>query len=207
MSRPWPTTERRPAHTVPLSMRIVVGVAVFSTLVLIVGVVMVSVRPPDPEAARVTPGDARFARGDPEGALELWRREVEAEPTAELWSRIGIGELAMQRIDEARAAFEKALELDPDRVDALSNLARIEAPDDFDRALQLLDRAQELDPKRAGIRLVRGELYLERGEYARAREAFIDELNLNPSSGRAWIELRRCDRLEKEGKENGGETR
>lgn len=198
MSRPWPT--EKPRRAFPMPAIVLVGIAAGCVAVLVAGVVLTFVASPGAAAARTGAGDALFADGDVAGAIQAWRRELEAEPSAELWSRIGIGEIARNRIEDARGAFEQAVALDPDRVDALVNLARIDAPTDLAGALAMLDRAQSLEPNRPGIRLVRAQIHFEAGDAESARNAFVDELNLNPSSPRAWMGLRECDRLlKKEG--------
>ena len=193
MSRPWPT--EKPRQGFPRPAIALIGVAGGCVLVLIAGVVLTFVTAPPADATRAAAGDAYFANGDVQAAIDAWRQELDAQPSAELWSRIGIGEIARQRLDAARAAFEQALALDPERVDALVNLARLDAPNDLHAALAMLDRAQALEPSRPGIRLVRAQLYMEAGDAESARTAFVDELNQNPSSPRAWMGLRECDRM------------
>lgn len=197
MSRPWP--DQRPRPALPVSGMVLLAIAVGSGLVLIVGVVLILVAPSGEGEIRTAAGDALFAGRDVAGAIDAWREELGRGPSAELWSRIGIGEIARGRMDDARDAFEQALALDPQRVDALVNLARIDAPGDLAGALARLDQAQAIEPGRPGIRLVRGQFHLDAGDAESARDAFVDELNLNPSSAAAWMGLRQSDRLLREG--------
>jgi tetratricopeptide (TPR) repeat protein len=196
MSRPWPT--EKPRRTFPAPAIILIAVAGGCSLVLIAGVVLTLIRPPRADQARTDAGDALFAEGDIAGAITAWREELEAGPSAELWSRIGIGEIARREIDCARDAFEQALAMDPQRVDALVNLARIDADKDLEGSIRRLNQAEELEPNRLGVRLVRAQVLLDAGDIEGARTAFVDELNINPSSPRAWMGLRECDRLLKE---------
>jgi YaiO family outer membrane protein len=86
---------------------------------------------PVPAAAQTVEEDyqagvaARHA-GDPDEALRRLGRAAEAAPAnADVQLQLGLAYLALDRLDEAEAAFERALALAPDYGDARLGLARV----------------------------------------------------------------------------------
>jgi tetratricopeptide (TPR) repeat protein len=87
-----------------------------------------------------------------EDALELYRQYLADEPDSPR-AFFGIGRCCwfLNRWDEAGEAFREVLRRRPDHLDALSQLAYIYeehgTPDDLSQAMELLQRAAQLDPK------------------------------------------------------------
>lgn len=82
----------------------------------------------------------------------------------------------------ARAAADKALELDPQLAPAYVARGHIRLVYDFDRraALEDLNRAAELDPELSSIYFYRGALYLQQGDIERGRQEFQRSHQLDP---------------------------
>lgn len=71
-------------------------------------------------------GNALFALGETEAAVERFRQAVEIDPgCAAAWSNLGSVLAELGECDEAIAALRKALRLDPGRSEAVYNLADI----------------------------------------------------------------------------------
>jgi tetratricopeptide (TPR) repeat protein len=84
--------------------------------------------------------------------LALWKDNAAKSPgKARAWGNLGKAYQERGQFDEARAAFERALELDPKQVRALNNLALIYLNQlgEPRKARQLLERALALDPEDA----------------------------------------------------------
>jgi DNA-binding winged helix-turn-helix (wHTH) protein/TolB-like protein len=83
----------------------------------------------------------------------------------------------------ARAAADKALELDPRLAPAYTARAHIRLVYDFDArgALEDLNRAAEIDPEYDPIYFYRGAIYTARGDAERSREEFRRTQQLNPN--------------------------
>lgn len=99
----------------------------------------------------------RMARGDAEGALELYSEVIELVPTAtwlltqraEISSRLG-------RFADTEADLDRALELAPDDADVRAVRARLRLQEGRpEEALAEIDRAVELDPDDLLLRSVR----------------------------------------------------
>ena len=95
----------------------------------------------DPEADYRGAVEARL-RGDPAAAVDRLTRLIEAQPgNADLHLQLGLAWLALDRLDEAEAAFHRTLELAPDYGDAQVGLARIaQRRGDRRSALSILGR-------------------------------------------------------------------
>jgi len=88
--------------------------------------------------------------GQMPAAEQLIRRSIEVDPAATVAQRhndLGVALHALGRLDEALAALQVALAINPDLVEALSNLSAAQSVrGEFSRAIELARRATELDP-------------------------------------------------------------
>ena len=99
------------------------------------------------------------------------------------------------RIDEAVAEYERAVDRNPNHVDALINLGIAQARQgQLDRAIRLFERAAAVDPEHADAQANLGALYLAQGAREAARRAFEQALEIEPGHAGAADGLRRLDR-------------
>jgi predicted TPR repeat methyltransferase len=79
--------------------------------------------------ARANHGDLLLEAGDERGALDAYQRAVRHHETLgpEVWARIGFLRAAAGKRDEAVAALEQSLLLDPDHAEAKARLAVLRA--------------------------------------------------------------------------------
>lgn len=96
---------------------------------------------------------------------------------------LGLTYLALHRDTEARSEFERALAIDPKDWLANLQLARIVAPEDPDRAIELLMTAADFAPstEAAGPYQDLGDIYLKQEKYKAAKDAFISSLGSQPA--------------------------
>jgi tetratricopeptide (TPR) repeat protein len=132
-------------------------------------------------------GHVKFALGDYQGAIPAYDRAIDTFPD------VGVGRgLANERLGNLEAAqidYRKALEHDPDDVDALVNLGTLLlAADEADAAYPLLARAAELDPSAVWTF---GDALLAVGRQDEARRAY--ERALQEGELRAHLDLARLD--------------
>lgn len=109
-------------------------------------------RQPDNPGYRVELAKGLGGLGRSREAFEQLAKAVEAHPDyAEAHHYIGVIYLERRMLAEARAAFEKAVELDPRLARAQVGLAQVlAAMGDLDVALAVCDRALALDPSDEG---------------------------------------------------------
>jgi hypothetical protein len=109
----------------------------------------------DSSIARNRLAALKYKAGDAEEALEEYRRSLALRPRAETY--LGMGRILEQegRVAEALSAYDEALALEPDDVDALVATSRASyKAGQAARAEHLLARAAELDPDNHSIRVV-----------------------------------------------------
>ncbi|MEU6006792.1 tetratricopeptide repeat protein [Streptomyces sp. NPDC047453] len=107
------------------------------------------------------------------GAAQDYRRVLEVDArNKNAWYGLGIIDQQDGRTADARANFEKALEIDPHFMSALYSEAYMLRSSDPDRAVELLKRAAATNPKAATIHLQLGQLLAARGRKSEAGDAF-----------------------------------
>ncbi len=114
-----------------------------------------------------------------EGASKIWVEADPANPEAFQWrglilDRIGAG-------PDAEQAFQKALELDPDRVDVHVYLAsrnlRFNNPQ---AALEAIAKAEQIKPDHRDLPLLKGRALSEIGRDGEARTLLQEQIKTNP---------------------------
>ncbi|AYF73088.1 tetratricopeptide repeat protein [Nocardia yunnanensis] len=142
--------------------------------------------------------------GEYERALEFSASALRVTPDSTyVWRvralsefRLGMdtsGEVAAGHRARAVEAARHAVELDPSSVDNLRVQATTQWDTDPSAALQLLDRALELDPDNAQVHVLRGLIFRWQlsvsDKLARAEAAFREALRLEPEHSQALYEL------------------
>ncbi|HEY2092494.1 MAG TPA: tetratricopeptide repeat protein [Thermoanaerobaculia bacterium] len=129
------------------------------------------------------------------------RAEREDERTAEDWYDIGC-ELEDVSTEEAKAAYDRALALDPNHADACVNLGRILHEERAPQAAEALyRRALESDPQHPIAAFNLGVALEDLGRWADAVNAYRRALVLDPANGDAHYNL--AGLLEKRGDRAG----
>ena len=110
-------------------------VMVALALVLVCGVATPRADSRSDAKAQVEFGIEVAQRGLWQEAIYRWRRAIDLDPTyAPAWNNLGIGFEHGGRFDEAREAYETALDLDPDNLIIEQN---------YDLFLEVNDRASQ----------------------------------------------------------------
>jgi predicted O-linked N-acetylglucosamine transferase (SPINDLY family) len=126
-------------------------------------------------------GVVHYQRGEHEQAIEAIIRAIQRRPAAAYFSNLGNVCCALQRIDEALAAYHRALELQPDLADAHRNLASaLRDAGRLDEALASYRRAAELEPDNAETQNSLGVTWMKRGEAEPAAACYRRAIGLRP---------------------------
>jgi len=88
--------------------------------------------------------------------------------------------LQLEQNDDAKKAFTKVIELTPNNVVALNNLAWLLRESDSEKALMYAEKAQQLNPKDAGIMDTLGVILLEQGKTERAVTVLQKAASIRP---------------------------
>lgn len=119
---------------------------------------------------------------DPKGATRTYRRVLELDPDNKIaWYNLGVIAQQAGRTTDARSAYDEALKIDPKYPSALFNKAVLLKSSEPDRAMGLLNRAIEADPKAATAHLQLGQLLVKKGRDEEAKEAFHRAVAADPS--------------------------
>ena len=139
-----------------------------------------------------------FLAGEKEKGLKLLQKASSLAPgEPAVWIDRGMAHFTERELDQALAAYAKALELDRDSAQAHSNigivhLARFAETQDhnlLDKALRSFDKAIGLDPELAAAYTGRGSVRLNWGELAPAVKDFERAIELDPGQGNAYVNM------------------
>jgi tetratricopeptide (TPR) repeat protein len=106
-----------------------------------------------------------------------WRKVTEAEPVPEAWFNLGVALEKRRQLDDARAAYRRALEIEPALAPAAVNLALLEEPKDPRQSAQVWAELSRRFPDDPVPRQRLAALYLAAGQrdeaWKLAREALV----------------------------------
>jgi regulator of sirC expression with transglutaminase-like and TPR domain len=127
---------------------------------------------------------ARFdeALNDSERALALDSKNISALINS------GFAHESLKKYDDAEASYRQALEIDPQCIRAMNNLAFVKIRDkhaqifDPKKAEKLIDQAIKIDPDQGYLYATKGEICAVRGEYKQATHNLQVALSLSPKN-------------------------
>ncbi|HET7198849.1 MAG TPA: tetratricopeptide repeat protein, partial [Burkholderiales bacterium] len=146
-------------------------------------------------------GNARKAAGDLAGAIERYRRALEAQPgyVAALYN-LGVALREHEELEESEACFRRLLDIEPSDVDALFNLGSLQRRRlDLAGAERTYRRALEIAPGNAPLWLMLGETGIARYTDESLRDAvrcFRKAIELAPALADAHYHLAQARELE-----------
>ena len=132
-------------------------------------------------------------RGDYTEALKAFERTLaDFSQDAALWAEYGHWLRRADRRDDAHAALERALGLDPERGDVYLDLALLAVADHDDAGAGVaFERSLALQPENNGARIAYGNFLWRREQLDRAREVLEPATSSggNDSRARAWAAI------------------
>ena len=124
-------------------------------------------------------------KGDINVAADMFRKTSQAAPTnpAPL-VQLGMILETIGPADQAKATYEQILKLDPNNYLALNNLAfrKAEEGQDLDAALQMAQRARQVDPNGTAVADTLGWIYIKKNQSAEAERIFKDLVVKEPAN-------------------------
>jgi tetratricopeptide (TPR) repeat protein len=137
---------------------------------------------PEPAVSSETRGDIFMAEKKFREAVEVYRES--AAGNAVVQNKLGIAYHQLNQLDNARKAYERAIKLKPDYMEAWNNLGTIYyARKSYHRAASSYNRALRIapnEPRSAVTYENLGRVWFNRKDYARARECLQTALKLDP---------------------------
>jgi tetratricopeptide (TPR) repeat protein len=136
-------------------------------------------------------GLAYYHQGAYAAARSALVHSINLRPSAAAYNVLGVVYGKLDQIDEAKAAFQQALDLDPDDLDALLNLSDAVVNDAPVKAAALLRRALQLEPTNAMVHQRCGAALLAQGLLDDAEKSLSRALKLDPENADAHANLGR----------------
>jgi tetratricopeptide (TPR) repeat protein len=122
--------------------------------------------------------------------LEIAQKIAAAYPdAARAQVNLGFTYQAANRVQEERAAFQKAIELDPEGIggyNALGNSYLFSEPRDFKKAEENALKVVELASKSSSAQVTLGDCYRAEDNLEKARMAYLKAVELNPDEPTAY---------------------
>ncbi|MFI6058692.1 tetratricopeptide repeat protein [Streptomyces sp. NPDC051286] len=116
------------------------------------------------------------------GATRSFRQVLDLDPANKLaWYNLGVVAQHDNRTADARAAYDKALKIDPDFESALYNKAILIGTSDTDQAIEILRHIVGANPKAATAYLHLGQALTKKGRDGEAEDAFGLAVRADPS--------------------------
>ena len=145
----------------------------------------------DSAEARLLMGTTRFNAHEYAPALVDLAKAVELNPKLpDVYAYYGLALFAMGDMDKSKAAFEKALENDPNNYDANLHLGtQLRIDQDYDRALTYLRRAAAVRPGDLSTQYQFALVMLAQGKTEQSREALESLTKAAPSFTEAHVSL------------------
>ncbi|MCD6407722.1 tetratricopeptide repeat protein, partial [bacterium] len=92
---------------------------------------------------------------------------------------------------EAENIIEDGLTYFPHCVNLIFNLALVKFyTGKYEKAMEELDRVLSINKYYPDAHYLKGIIYQEKGDLEKAKKEFINEININPGSKRAWKKLK-----------------
>jgi tetratricopeptide (TPR) repeat protein len=127
-------------------------------------------------------GDILMARKQYREAIDTFREGSAKDPV--LWNKEGIAYHQLVQLDSAKKAYEQAVRLKPDYVEAINNIGTVYyAQHSFRRAITYYNRALKFAPgeaKSASIYMNLGTAYFARKRFEDATKAYQTAMQLDP---------------------------
>lgn len=132
-----------------------------------------------------------YVKGDVRGALKDQKEAVLGDPENwQYWNNLALLEGGRRAVQEAEAAFKRAIALDPNAPEPLANYAELLLYSGRnDEAQALIDRALAIDPAFEIALFQRGRQKLQAGDHEGALEDMLRATSANPTYGAGLLKL------------------
>lgn len=136
-------------------------------------------------------GDIFFGSGDVDAAVKLWQESLDEKKTAEVYEKIIMAYFIKNDLETALKWAEEAISFFPANQNLMFNYALIKYhKKDYESALEGFNRLLAVNSGYPNAYLLKGLIYEEMGKTEEAKREFVNEVNMNPGSKKAWSKIR-----------------
>ncbi len=115
-------------------------------------------------------------------AVDYYRAALKKNNSASIWNKMGITQLAMGRLDEAKKSFEKSTKLDKEYPDAINNLGVVwYKKNKYSKAIKYYKKALALRDVSAPFHNNLGAAYFSKKEFNRAIAEYQRAFQIDPT--------------------------
>ena len=144
-------------------------------------------------------GQAYFRADQKDKAEEQFRAAFSLSPAAvppldsndaDEWLKLGNAHATLDQLNEALAAYQTVLKINPDKAAAYTNIGVVYYQSGkFDQAVQQMQKALALDPKDAETHYMLGATYVQQQKLDDAETSFNQAIELKPDLAAAYTGL------------------
>lgn len=128
------------------------------------------------------------SKDDPETSIEASEAKLtNPNYTRDNMYKKGVSLMADERMEDAAAAFEAAIQIDPGHVDSILKLgyARFHMGD-FAGSMESYNKVHEIDVTNSEAWNLKGLIYYRQKNYEKALECVEKSIEINPTDGMSW---------------------
>ncbi len=140
-------------------------------------------------------GNLYFRQESYAAALDAYNIVVAltGEGSAELWNKMGLLYVKMERFEDAKKAYEKALKMQRNYSETYYNLGVLSLQQSsYAEAEGFLNQAIRLHPDYAAAYLELADLFIHKEQYRQAVDAYLKVLRLTPDAAHVKLDLAVC---------------
>ena len=136
--------------------------------------------------------DTAFQNHEIEEACRYWRIAIKKKDNVKIYNKLGISYLLLKENEKAVDILEKGLRIENSNLGLNYNLSlAYYHSGDNEKALGQLEKVLELNSSYPEANFLKGLCLENIGKMGEAQQAYIEELNSNPGSRRAWKKVKR----------------
>jgi len=136
--------------------------------------------------------DTAFRNHEIEQACRYWRIAIKNKDNVKIYNKLAIAYLLLKENEKAVDILEKGLRIEGSNLGLNYNLSlAYYHSGDNEKALGQLEKVLELNSSYPEANFLKGLCLENIGKMGEAQQAYIEELNSNPGSRRAWKKVKR----------------
>lgn len=136
-------------------------------------------------------GDYYFSSGNIEKAISFWKKSLKEKKGEKVYEKLSSAFIIKGDFKGAEEVIKEGLTYFPHCGNLIFNLALVKFyTGEYEKAMEQLNMVLKMNKYYPNAHYLKGMIYQEKGEIEKAKKEFINEININPGSKRAWQKLK-----------------